>query len=201
MADIFAIMLLIEDKLVHEEVIQKHFVCDLNACKGACCVEGEGGAPLEKGEIEYLKDHFEEIKAFLTPEGIAVVEKQGVFTKHPNDEYTRKTSLINGGACAFINYDDGVAGCGIEKAYEAGVIDFKKPVSCHLYPIRIEKSSAGSTDILRFDEWEICDPACKLGSQLKVPLYKFLKDALIRKYGASFYEGLDATVQFLEEGE
>lgn len=190
-------MLLIEDKIVHPEIAQKHFVCDLKACKGACCVEGEGGAPLEKGEIEFLKDNLEKIKPFLTQEGIEAIEKNGVFTHHPNDEYPRKTTLINGAACAFINYVDGIAACGIEKAYEAGKIDFMKPVSCHLYPIRIENNRSG--EILRFDEWEICDPACKLGEQLKVPLYIFLKDALIRKYGKSFYEGLEATVKYLED--
>ncbi|MEX0812646.1 MAG: DUF3109 family protein [Chitinophagales bacterium] len=191
-------MLLIEDKLVHPEIAQKHFVCDLKACKGACCVEGEGGAPLEKGEIEFLKDHIDKIKPFLTEEGKAAIDRQGVYTAHPNDEYQRKTTLINGGACAFVNYEKGIAVCGIEKAHEAGHIDFKKPVSCHLYPIRIEKSRAAANEILRFDDWEICDPACKLGEQLKVPLYKFLKDALIRKYGKSFYEGLEATVTYLK---
>lgn len=192
-------MLIIEDKLVHKEIVKKHFVCDIKACKGACCVEGEGGAPLEKGEVEYLKDHLETIKPYLTEEGIAAIKKQGVFTHHPNDEYKLKTTLIDGGACAFINYDEkGVAICGIEKAYEAGDIEFQKPVSCHLYPIRIEKSSAGATEVLRFDEWEICDPACSLGAQLKVPLYKFLKEPLIRKYGQHFYDGLEATVSYLE---
>ena len=180
-------MILIDDKIVSDEIVERHFVCNLASCKGACCVEGDGGAPLEKDEIEILQKIYPKIKSHLTPEGKKTIESQGVSVKK---EGKQRTPLINDRACAYVNFENGIAICGIEKAYEAGDIEFKKPISCHLYPIRITKTE--EMDFVNYDEWDICEPACVLGKELKMPLYRFVKDALIRKYGEEFYEALEA---------
>ena len=130
-------MLIIEDVLVSDEVISQKFICNLNACKGACCWEGDYGAPLEEAELDILDTIYEDIKHFLTPEGRAIIEKKGAYTYYEDAE-DFGTPLINGGACVYMTHDEqGVAQCGIELAYKAGKTDFKKPISCHLYPIRI----------------------------------------------------------------
>lgn len=187
---------MIDNILVSDEVVEKHFVCDLNACKGGCCVHGESGAPLEQSELQILEDIYPKVKPYLTDEGIKAIEEQGLFT----DDKGWKTTLIGGkgGPCAYVNYDKkGVAYCGIERANEAGVIDWKKPVSCHLYPVRIQEKE--DVVFVNYDEWDICDPACKLGASLKVPLYQFLREALVRKYGQEFYDTLQATVEYMNE--
>lgn len=183
-------MILIDDILISDDVVETHFVCDLNACKGACCVEGDSGAPLEEDEIEILKENLDKILPYLTPEGVESIRQNGVYIVEEDDEYTGlATPLINGGACAYIHYlPDGTATCGIEKAYNDGKISFRKPISCHLYPIRIKNYD--TVVGVNYDEWDICDPACSLGKKLQVPLYVFVKDALIRKFGTEFYEVL-----------
>jgi hypothetical protein len=183
-------MLVIGDKTVSDDVLDEQFVCDLNACKGACCVEGDFGAPLDESELKVLDEIYEKVKPFLTQEGIATIEKTGkyVYEKEPK---TWSTPLMPGGkGCAWLNYDErGVVICGIEKAYRAGVIDFKKPVSCHLYPIRITRYK--NFEAINYERWNICKAACKNGKALKVRVYKFLKEAIIRKYGEEFYAVLD----------
>ncbi len=192
-------MILIDNLLISDEIIERKFVCNLKACKGACCVEGDAGAPLEKDEIKILEKEIENIKPFITSEGVKAINKQGVWMKDRSDtDYKTKTPLMKGGACAYTVFDEkGTAGCGIEKAYEAGATTFHKPISCHLYPIRITKSSA--VEMLNYDEWDICSPACQLGEQLKVPVYQFLKAPLIRKYGEDMYEALEATVKYMQQ--
>jgi hypothetical protein len=184
-------MILIDDILISDEVVDKHFVCNLKACKGACCVEGDSGAPLEQEEVTLLERDFAAIKHFLTPEGITAIEQQGVSVEEKDDEYTGlATPLIDGKACAYVTYDDqGVTSCGIEQAYLSGAINWKKPLSCHLYPLRIKNYD--TVVAVNFDDWEICDPACKLGKELQVPVYQFVKEALIRKFGPEFYEVLE----------
>jgi hypothetical protein len=185
-------MIVIEDKIISDDVVEEQFVCDLNACKGACCVEGDFGAPLDKSELEILDSIYDKVKPYLTEEGIKTIEEQGkhVFVKG-NKEYC--TPLMKGGGCAWLNHDsNGVVICGIEKAYRDGVINWKKPISCHLYPIRISKKNG--FDAVNYERWSICKAACKNGKALKVPVYKFLKDPLIRKYGEEFYNTLQAYV-------
>ncbi len=191
-------MLIIEDVLVSDEVVSEAFICNLNACKGACCWEGDYGAPLDNTELDILDAIYDDIKDFLTPEGRAVIEKQGTYTYYEDAE-DFGTPLINGGACVYMTRDEnGVAQCGIEVAYHAGKTDFKKPISCHLYPIRITPRSEYQFEMVNYERWEICAAACELGRQHQMPVYLFLKDALIRKYGENFFEALDAAATELK---
>lgn len=189
-------MIVIDGTLVSDEMLERRFVCDLAACKGACCVEGESGAPLEVEEIGYLEDHLDHIKPFLRPEGIAAIDKHGVFTVDQEGDFV--TTLVGGAECAFATFDEkGIAKCGIERAYNAGVITFKKPVSCHLYPARLTEMKTGVA--VNYHHWPICAPACACGDKLQVPVYVFLKDALTRRFGAEWYEKLCAAARWLEE--
>ncbi|MBS1589423.1 MAG: DUF3109 family protein [Bacteroidetes bacterium] len=183
-------MIAIDDILVSDEVIEKHFVCDLNACKGGCCIDGDCGAPLTEAETKILEEIFPKIKHLLPESYVAEIKRQGTHTW--DDEYGYVTPAINGGICAYGYFDElGIAKCGIEKAYNEGLIDFKKPVSCHLYPIRISESE-NFTAVNYEPRKKLCKPACKLGNQLKVPVFQFLKEPLIRRFGHPFYEALEA---------
>ena len=174
--------------IVSEEILENEFVCNLSACKGACCVDGEAGAPLEKEEVEILKTIYDDVKPFLRPEGIAAIEQQG--TSIVTDLGELETTLVNGAECAYVTFNDkGFASCGIEDAYNAGKVDFKKPISCHLYPVRVQKYSSFSA--VNYHRWPICDDACTLGKELQVPVYKFTKDALVRKFGDAWYAELE----------
>ncbi|MEM1001910.1 MAG: DUF3109 family protein [Bacteroidota bacterium] len=174
--------------IVSEDIIEKEFVCNLSACKGACCVEGDAGAPLDEEEITILKDIYPKLKSYLRPEGIKAIEEQGtsivtVFGEH-------ETPLVEGKECAYTIFDDhGKAQCGIEKAYNGGAVDWKKPLSCHLYPVRLKDYSKFTA--VNYNSWDICDDACALGASLKVPIYKFVREALIRKFGADWYKQLE----------
>lgn len=184
-------MIQIEDKLISEEVFSVDFVCNLTQCKGACCVEGDAGAPLEKEETIILEEIYSKVKPYLTESGIKAIEEQGTWVIDPEDGGF-VTPLVNGNECAFVTFDkNGIAKCGIEKAYEEDAIDWQKPISCHLYPIRVTEYK--NFTALNYHEWEICNPACALGKELQVPVYKFLKTPLIRKYGENFYELLHQT--------
>lgn len=184
----FCSMFQLGKTIVSESIIEKDFVCNLSACKGACCVAGDAGAPLEESELQILKDIYPEVKPFLRNEGIAAIEAQGVYTT--NDFGEHETTLINNADCAYVIYDEKkTALCGIEEAYNSGLISWKKPVSCHLYPIRIRDYSEFSA--VNYDKWEICDDACSLGKELQVPVYKFVKQALIRKFGEDWYTELE----------
>ncbi len=174
--------------IVSEDIIKKDFVCNLSACKGACCIDGDAGAPLEKDEVDILKDIYPKIKPFLRQEGIDVIENQG--TSVTNDFGELETPLINRADCAYVIFDENkTALCAIEEAYNQGEVNWKKPVSCHLYPIRTRDYSEFSA--VNYDQWEICDDACTLGKELQVPVYKFVKEALIRKYGEDWYAELE----------
>lgn len=194
-------MLIIDSKVISPELFKEEFVCNLNACKGACCWEGDSGAPLETEELDVLENIYEKVKPFLRPEGIAAIEKQGVAVYVPQ-EHGFGTTLIDDAACAYMTYEaNGTAKCGIEKAHEAGVIDYPKPISCHLYPIRVESLDNSSFEKLEYDRWDICSAACENGAKLNVPVYKFVKGPLIRKYGADFYEQLEHMAKHLEDPE
>lgn len=193
-------MLIVQDKLVSDDVVEEHFICNLEACKGACCWEGDYGAPLEESELPVLDAIFEEVKPFLSPAGIAAIEAQG---KHAwFDGMGHGTTLIDGGPCAYLTFDGaGIAHCGIEKAWAAGATHFRKPISCHLYPIRISQFDASEIEAVNYDRWEICSAACTLGEKEKMPVYRFLKEAIMRKFGADFYEELDGAAQFLKQNK
>ena len=178
--------------IVSESIIEKEFMCNLSACKGACCVDGDAGAPLDAAEAKILEDIYPKIKPFLRKEGIEVIEKQGtsVVTTFGDLE----TPLINGADCAYVIFDDKkTALCGIEEAYNQGEIKWKKPVSCHLYPVRVKDYSEFSA--VNYDKWDICDDACALGAELQVPIYKFVKEALIRKFGEDWYVELETVAK------
>jgi hypothetical protein len=179
-------MIQVDDKIISLDVFEKHFVCDLNACKGACCIEGDSGAPLLKQEEEILDDIYEKVKPYMREEGITEIEKQGVAVYDSEGDLT--TPLVNNRECAFVTFENGTTKCSIEKAHLAGKVDFKKPISCHLFPIRIKEYR--DFDAVNYEETKICEPACKCGSELEVPVYAFLKEPLIRKYGESWYKEL-----------
>lgn len=192
-------MLIIQEKLVSDDVVQRKFICDLSACKGACCVQGDTGAPLEDAEIGILEEIYPDVAPYLTEEGKAAIAEHGVAVFY-EEQGEWGTTLINGGACAFICFDQkGTALCGIEKAHRAGKVEFLKPISCHLYPIRVEANGDIGFEALNYDEWDICDPACRLGEKQQVPVYQFLQEPITRKYGADFYAELDATAQYLSQ--
>lgn len=181
-------MLLIEDVLVSDDLLEKHFVCDLAACKGACCEEGDLGAPLEMEELDYIEANLDGIKPFMSVEGINTFETAGFYELAPDRELV--TTTVNGRACVFASKDaSGTWQCAIELAHKVGKSDFLKPISCHLYPIRIEKLK--HYEALNYHKWDICSPACACGEKLKVPVYKFLKAPLSRKYGSEWFEMLD----------
>jgi hypothetical protein len=178
----------IEDKIVSTQIFERQFVCDLSACKGACCIEGNGGAPVTKEEVEIIEAHLDKILPFMRPEGIEAIEAQGVV--YEDDDFEPATTLVNGKECAFVYFDQtNTAKCAIEKAHREGQIDFIKPISCHLYPIRTKKFDQYTA--LNYEKWDICEPACACGEQLDVPVYRFLKEPLIRAFGPEFYKELD----------
>lgn len=185
-------MIAIDTTLNSDDLANVCFVCDLQRCKGACCVEGDAGAPLEEQEISELEDNIDYIRPFMRPEGIEIVEDLGVFDYDAHGHYV--TPLINGAECAFVVFsDDGIAACAIEKAWEAGKSSFRKPVSCHLYPVRISKYN--DFDAVNYHQWHVCQPALELGKRLNVPVYKFLRDSLIRKYGEQWYAKLCGAIE------
>lgn len=183
-------MIAIGETLISEDIFDKKFVCDLNACKGECCVAGDSGAPLDKGELAILDKIYPKVKPYMNEKGIAAVDKQGSYVLDSDGDYT--TTLVSEGAeCAFVFFDEhNIAKCAIEQAYLEGKIDWKKPISCHLYPIRITDYKA--YEAVNYHSWHICKPACECGKQLNVPVFKFLKEPLIRKYGEDWYEELNA---------
>ncbi len=178
----------IEDKIVSTEIFSRKFVCDLNACKGACCVEGDAGAPLNANEVEQLNANINEIIPFMTEKGIEVISKNGVSYIDEDNEHV--TSLIEGKDCAFVFRDNnGIVKCAIEKAYLEKKIDFNKPISCHLYPIRVKKF--GAYTALNYDSWKICSSACSCGEKLNVSVFRFLREPLIRAFGEDFFKELE----------
>lgn len=174
--------------IVSEEILEKEFVCNLSACKGVCCVAGEAGAPLEGSETKILEEIYPKVKPFLRDEGIAAIENQGTWITSDFGEL--ETPLVNGAECAYVIFDkNNMALCAIEEAYNQGLVDWKKPISCHLYPIRVQDYSEFSA--INYHVWDICDDACTLGKELQVPIYKFVKEALIRKFGENWYQELE----------
>jgi len=188
-------MVEIDNKLISLDVFEKRFVCDLNACKGACCIEGDSGAPLEEEEIDLIEDNLEKIKPYMRAEGLAEVDKTGVFYMDQDNEPV--TTLVNDAECAFVFFDENnITKCAIEAAYNNGDISYKKPISCHLYPIRVKKLT--NYVALNYSHWKICNDACKLGKSLDVKTFRFLKEPIIRKWGEDFYAQLEIVDKELE---
>ncbi len=174
--------------IVSEDILDKEFVCNLAACKGECCVAGDAGAPLDKDEVQQLETIYPKVKPFLRKEGIASIESQG--TSITTENGALETPLVNNKECAYVIFDDkDTALCGIESAYLAGEITWKKPISCSLYPIRVQEYSSFAA--VNYHSWSICNDACALGAELKVPTYKFLREPLVAKFGENWYAELE----------
>ncbi len=185
-------MFQIDNTLVSEEIITKGFVCNLKACKGACCVEGEAGAPLEKEETDFLEKNYDLIAPFLNDKGRAAIENEGKYISTGEGGF--ETPLVDQQECAYVVFGaNGATQCGIENAHQAKKIDFKKPISCHLYPVRVNDYSEFKA--VNYNQWHICDTACSLGDSLKIPVYQFVKEALIRKFGNEWYSELELAAQ------
>ncbi len=181
-------MIQVENVLLSDELFTESFACDLGKCKGACCVEGESGAPLEEREIHLLEEIQDELQPYLTEKGKQALKEQGAFIIDSDGDYV--TPLVDGKECAYTTFDsDGTAKCGIEQAHRDGAVDFLKPASCHLYPIRITKLY--DMDALNYHRWPICDPARSCGNDLQLPVFRFLKNPLIKRYGESWFLELE----------
>jgi hypothetical protein len=191
-------MIAIDNVLVSDQIVEEQFVCDLSKCKGGCCVDGDAGAPLNDDELKEMDAVYEGVLPYLTERSKLELEKQGKYVY--NQEFGWVTPTINGEICVYgITDQNGIVKCGIEQAYNDGKVAWRKPISCHLFPIRIKQSRNKKTDLLNYQPREdLCSAACSLGTKLKVPVYVFLKDAIIRKYGTAFYETLEATAKFKE---
>ena len=185
----------VEGKLVSKALLGEMFACDIARCKGACCVEGDLGAPLAEDELEILENIYPKVKPYLNKAGKKAIAEQGTSVL----DFTRNfsTPLVNGKECAYTIFENGIAFCGIEKAWEAGEVDFKKPISCHLYPIRTH--TRNGVEKLNYDRWTICSPACARGENEGIKVYAFLKDAIIRKYGEAFFDALEAVEKALPD--
>jgi hypothetical protein len=184
-------MIEVGNVLVSEELIQEEFVCNLSKCKGACCVAGDAGAPLQADELQVLEEIYPLVRPFMTEKGIATIEEVGTHVIDEDGDLTTPC-VDQHKECAYVTWENGITKCAIEKAYEAGIVHWKKPISCHLYPIRTVQYP--EFDILHYDRWHICKDACSFGKELQVPVYQFLKGPLQRKYGEAWFQQLEDVV-------
>ncbi len=180
-------MLQIDNTIISLDLIEKKFVCDLQACKGECCVAGDSGAPLTINEISILEEIYPEIEPYLSDKGKKIIKEKGVF--EIDIENDKVTPLIDNKECAYLVYENNIAVCAIEKAYFDKKINFRKPLSCFLYPVRIKEYKDFTA--VNYDQWDICKPAQILGEKLGTPVYKFLKEPLIQKFGNEWFEKLE----------
>lgn len=184
-------MFIVGKVIVAEPVLERKFACQIQSCLGACCVQGDAGAPLDAEEISIIEDELPNIRPFMSEEGIQFLDEGGFHVLDEENELG--TRCRPNGACVFVTHSNGIAVCAIEKAYEAGKTWFKKPLSCHLYPIRAKQY--GEYIALNYHHWDICAPACKAGQEGNVAVHQFLREALIRKFGPSWYKELDEVAQ------
>jgi hypothetical protein len=186
--------------IVSEDILEKDFVCNLSACHGACCVDGDAGAPLSSEELLHLNEVYDAVIPYLSEENKNELLKQGKYVY--DKEFGWVTPTIESKVCVYgITDQKGIVKCGIEQAYNDGKVNWKKPISCHLFPIRIQLSKNKKTEYVNYEPREdLCGAACNLGKKLKVPVYVFLKEALVRKYGTEFYETLDAAAKHAKSG-
>jgi hypothetical protein len=189
-------MIQIGDKIISRELFENHFICDLSACHGSCCVFGDSGAPLESEEADMLTSSRDSLKPYIRPEAIRTIDLVGAWVIDGDGD--KVTPLIGREECAYVVFEDGIARCAIEKAYEEGKISYRKPLSCHLYPIRVSKLGKGIA--LNYHRWGICEPARNLGKKEGVPVFRFLKDPIERAYGEEFYRELEIVYKELNKG-
>ncbi len=189
-------MIEIDDKIVSADLLRECFACDISQCKGICCVEGNAGAPLEIEEVDILEREYSAYKPYMTPEGIAAVEKQGFMVIDEDGDYT--TPLVNDAECAYTYQENGITLCAIEKAWMEGKTAFRKPISCHLYPIRLMPFSNGTVG-LNYHRWSVCASARSCGAKLGIPVYKALKEPIIRRFGEEFYQALEEAEKLIKQ--
>jgi len=181
-------MVEIDDKIISDELFEKKFVCDLQKCKGGCCVEGDSGAPLKSKEVKEIAKNLSIIKSEMSTKGLSAIKNNDFHYVDSDGE--KVTKLVDGKECVFVVFDENnIAKCSIESAYRKNKINFNKPISCHLYPVRVKKHDSFTS--INVDSWHICKPACECGTELNVPVFKFLKDAIIRSWGLDFFNHLD----------
>ncbi|NNE26707.1 MAG: DUF3109 family protein [Saprospiraceae bacterium] len=192
-------MILIEDILVSDDLIKKQFACQLSACKGACCYEGDYGAPLDQDELAQIEEILDIVLPYLDKSAVDKIKSEGFFRQTESKD-AHETNLMSDASCVFMGRNDlGITFCGLEKAYNDGKTNFKKPISCHLYPVRVTANKQIGFEALNYDVWDICQAACSNGARQGIYIYQFVKDALIRKYGEAFYEALEAAARDLED--
>ena len=191
-------MIIVGKALVSEELFEEFFVCDLNACKGACCIEGDSGAPLDTDELNNLEEVWPVVQKYMRPEGIKAIEELGLYQMDSDGDLV--TTLVDGNKeCAFVTFDNkGIAKCALEEAYLAGETNWKKPISCHLYPVRLKELTEYTA--VNYHRWQLCAPACACGSALKIPVYRFLKEPLTRKFGEEWFLELDEIARVRQKG-
>ena len=182
--------------LVSMDVLTERFCCDLDACKGECCIEGDAGAPVTIDEVAGIEDALDTVWGDLSAAAQSVIDRQGV--AYTDEEGDLVTSIVNGKDCVFTCYDKGCCMCTLEKAFREGKTKFCKPISCALYPIRVKELSNGMS-ALNYHRWDVCKEAVKKGKELDLPVYKFLKEPLIRRFGAEWYAELEDTVAELQK--
>lgn len=188
-------MLFIDDVLISDEILTQSFVCNLNACKGACCHEGDYGAPVSKAEIKTINNNLSSILPFLPEESVTLLDKKGA-TELIEDVSVHATVCHEDGACVFMTRNElGFASCGIEQSHKAQQSEFLKPISCHLYPIRVTNNPGLGFESWNYEEWDICNAACELGTKEKVPVFRFVKHAIVRYKGQHFYDQLEAAYE------
>jgi hypothetical protein len=190
-------VIVIDNVLISDDVVEKQFVCDLGKCKGGCCEDGDAGAPLDKEELDIIRDVYEKVKPYLTKTAIAEIEKKGKYVYDQEFGWVTPTLPSDNEICVYAYREPGgLIKCAFEQAYYDGVISWKKPISCHLYPILAKPGKHGDYERVNYSPREkMCKPACSLGEKLKIPVYKFLKEPLIRKFGKEFYEALDTVAK------
>ena len=192
-------MIAIDNILVSDEIVKEQFVCDLTKCKGACCVDGDAGAPLSKDELDKLNAVYDKVVPYLDAESLKELERQGRYVY--DKEFGWVTPTIESKVCVYgIRDEQGIVKCGIEQAYLDGKIKWKKPISCHLFPVIVKESKRSDNVYVNYEPREDnCKAACALGKKLKVPVYVFLKEALVRRFGQAFYNSLEATANHLAQ--
>lgn len=191
-------MIQIDDKIVSTDLLQVRFCCDLAHCRGICCVEGNAGAPLEAEEVDILEQEYDAYKPYLKPEGIETIQRQGFMVVDSDGDYT--TPLIDEAECAYSFQENGITFCAIERAYKEGKTPFIKPISCHLYPVRLSEFNNGSIG-LNYHRWSVCSGALTLGQKAGIPMYKTLREALVRRFGEAFYRQLEEADRLLQQQE
>jgi len=190
-------VIVIDNVLVSDEIVEKQFVCDLAKCRGGCCEDGDAGAPLEDDELDIILELYEQVKPYLSEASIDEIEKNGKYVYHREFGWVTPTLPTDSEICVYgIRGKDGIIKCAFEQAYSDGKIAWKKPVSCHLFPIITKRGKNGDYEKMNYEPREkLCNPACALGKKLQVSTYEFLKEAVIRKYGKEFYQALDTVAR------